>query len=111
MALLKQLFVIAERRNTKKICSSLQSAGAHYQTVIYAHGTARTDLLSVLGLDSSEKSLILATVEPERVPIVMEMLKTNFDFGKGGGIAFTTPVSAVSSPASLLILTGGNINE
>ena len=107
--MLKQLFVIAERKNTEKICSSLKASGAHYQNAILAHGTARTDLLSVLGLDSSEKVLILATVEPEKVPFVMEMLKTNFDLGKGGGIAFTTSVTAVSSPAALLILSGGKM--
>ena len=109
MAVLKQLYVIAERKNTQKLCSSLQSAGAHYQTAVYGHGTARSELLSVLGFDSSEKVLILATVQPERVPLVMEMLKTNFDFGKGGGIAFTTSITAVSGPASLLILSGGNM--
>ena len=108
MAVLKQLFVIAERKNTEKLCSALASSGAHYQNAVFAHGTARTDLLSVLGLDSSEKVFILATVEPDKVPFVMEMLKTSFDFGKGGGIAFTVPVTSVSSPASLLILSGGN---
>ena len=109
MAVLKQLFVIAERKHGEKICASLASAGAHYQNAVLAHGTARSDLFSVLGLDSSEKILILATVEPDRVPLVMETLKTNFDFGKGGGIAFTTPITSVSGPASLLILSGGNV--
>lgn len=109
MAVLKQLFVIADRKNNEKICSSLAASGAHYQNAVFAHGTARTDLLSVLGLDSSEKVLILATVEPNKVPFIMEMLKTNFDFGKGGGIAFTAPITAVSGPASFLILSGGNV--
>jgi len=108
MAALKQLFVVAERKNGEKIRASLTSAGAHCQTSVLAHGTARSDLLSVLGLDSSEKVLILATVRSRKVQLVMEMLKTNFDFGKGGGIAFTVPITAVSSPAALLFLTGGN---
>lgn len=109
MAVLKQLFVMADRRNNEKIRSSLTALGVRFQNAVLAHGTARSDLLSMLGLDSSEKVLILATVDPDRVPIVMETLKTNFDFGKGGGIAFTVPITAVSSPASLFILSGGKL--
>lgn len=109
MAVLKQLVVVAERKNGEKILSSLTSAGVKFQTSVLAHGTARSDLLSVLGLDSSEKVVILGTVRPKKVALVMETLKTNFDFGKGGGIAFTVPITAVSSPAALLVLAGGEL--
>ena len=109
MAILKQLFVIAERKNYKKISASLQTAGVHFENAVMAHGTARSDLLSVLGLDSAEKVMITGTVRPEKVAFVMEMLKTNFDFGKGGGVAFTVPITAVSGPAALMIMTGGNV--
>lgn len=87
----------------------LQVAGAHFQNSFLAKGTARSDILAVLGLDSSEKVLITATASPENVVKIMKLLEQDFDFGKGGGVAFTLPLSAVSGPATLMILSGGNI--
>lgn len=109
MAVLKQLFIITERKRTEKICSAIKNYGAHFENVILAQGTARSDLLSVLGLDATEKVLILATVLPENVSSVMQTLQRDFKFGSGGGIAFTVPLTAVSGPASLLLLSGGKL--
>ena len=38
MAILKQLFVIAERKNYKKISASLQTAGVHFENAVMARG-------------------------------------------------------------------------
>ena len=107
MSVLKQVYIIAERKKTSKICSAIAAAGAHCENTVMAQGTARSDLLEMLGLDNTDKVLILATAETDSVPGIMGVLKQDFRFGTGGGIAFTVPVSAVSGPASLLILSGG----
>lgn len=107
VSVLKQLYVIAERNKTSKICAAIAAAGAHCENTVMARGTARSDLLEMLGLDNSDKVLILATADSSAVEEIMNVLKKDFRFGAGGGIAFTVPVSAVSGPASLLILSGG----
>ncbi len=105
--MLKQLFVIAERRKSEKIKAALASSGASEINTVYADGTARSDILEVLGLDSSERMLITASVPPERVAAIMDTLERDYSFGKGGGVAFTVNMTAVSGPASLHILSGG----
>ncbi len=109
MPIIKRLFVIAERNKTEKLCLELKEKGAHFENVILAQGTARSNLLEVLGLDSSEKVLITASIMPDKVDGLMRMLEANFKFGNGGGIAFTVPMTAVSSPAALMLLSGGLI--
>ena len=108
MAILKGLIVIAERKRAEKICAAIKKAGAHFENIFLGTGTARSEVLSVLGMDS-DKAVILSTVTDEKFFEVSEALKKNFKFGKGGGIAFTVPISAVSGPASMLILTGGKL--
>ncbi len=107
MNALKQIYVIAERNKAAKICSAISKEGAHCENAVMARGTARSDILEMLELDSSDKVLILATALPQDVPKIMDVLKKDFHFGNGGGVAFSVPVSAVSGPASLLILSGG----
>ena len=107
MAALKQLFIIAERKRAEKICAEIKKLGANFENVILAQGTARSDLLQVLGLDSSDKTMIIASVLPEAVPAIMLALQRDFKFGKGGGVAFTVPIEAVSGPAGAFILSGG----
>ena len=106
MAILKGLIVIVERKRAEKICAAIKKAGAHFENIFLGTGTARSEVLSVLGMDS-EKAVILSTVANENFPAGKEALIKDLKFGKGGGIAFTVPVSAVSGPASMLILTGG----
>ncbi|MBQ7163810.1 MAG: hypothetical protein IJR61_00600 [Clostridia bacterium] len=107
MAALKQLFIIAERKRAEKICAEIKKLGANYENVFLAHGTARSDLLQVLGLDSTEKTLITASVSPKDVAGIMLALQRDFKFGNGGGVAFTAPIEAVSGPAGAFILSGG----
>ncbi|MBP5308469.1 MAG: hypothetical protein J6Z34_04985 [Clostridia bacterium] len=109
MAVLKQLFIIAERKRAEKICAEIKKLGAHYENVVLAQGTARSDLLQVLGLDSAEKTLITASVFPKDVSGIMLALQRDFKFGSGGGVAFTVPIEAVSGPAGAFILAGGEL--
>ena len=109
MAVLKQLFVIAERKRTEKICAEVKELGAHFVTAVPAHGTAKSDLLEMLGMDSGEKTLITFTSRPKDVPEIMKLLENNFKFGRGGGVAFSVPLTSASGPAAAMILSGGEI--
>lgn len=109
MSALKEMFIIIERKHTEKLCHALKDLGAHSRFTIPAMGTARSDLLQVLGLDEREKTLVITTVTTNNIPQIKELLVKKFRFGRGGGIAFTTDVNSVAGPASLMILTGGGV--
>ncbi len=104
---LKVMMIIAEREFSKKIIEKIKDVGANYIHAVYARGTARTDLLEVLGIGESEKILILATVKESKIEEIYQYLRNDFKFEKAGkGIAFTIPVVSVGGPATLQILSG-----
>ena len=106
--MLKVLGIITERGKAERICGAIKQVGAQYEHVFLATGTARSDVLTVLGLGTSEREVILCTVMDENLDAVYKVLREDFDFEKHGtGIAFTIPVTAVGGPASLYILSGG----
>lgn len=107
MALLKQIFIITERKRAKELKEALLPAGAHNIHTVLARGTAKVEILELLGLSGDEKVLITASVRPARVKAISEMLVRDFGFGKGGGVSFTVPVTAVSGAAALMLMTGG----
>ncbi len=106
MSALKKLFVIAERKKIEKLIAAIKEEGGTTDTTLLAEGTARSEILSVLGLDSSEKALISATVKNGDVARIEKRLVEDFKFGSGGGVAFTVPISAVSGPIAALLLAG-----
>lgn len=110
---LKLLMVITDRQKADKIVSCIKQRGANYEHILLGKGTAPTDLLSVLGLGTSEKAVITATVKEDGVEPIYEVLRTNFHFDKPGqGIALTIPLSAVGGRVSQCILSGNwNVEE
>ena len=70
-------------------------------------GTAKTDLLNILGLGEPEKGIVFASVGETNVESVFSVLRNDFDFEKPGkGIAFTVPMTSVGGPATLKMLLG-----
>lgn len=104
---LKILFVIIDRRFTDKIAETLENAGARLVDIVLGKGTAKSDVLSLLGLGETEKSLLIASVTESKIDTIFSVLKTKYGFTTPGkGIAFTVPVSAVGGPATLRLMTG-----
>ncbi len=102
----KLLTVIIERDLADKAARSLEECGANLNEIMYGTGTARSDILNVLGLCDTQKAIILSTLTEEKIPSVFSMLTEKYNFSKPGkGIAFTVPISAVGGPATLRILT------
>ena len=104
---LKALMIISERDCAKKLIEKIKDIGANFIQAIYAHGTAKSDLLEVLGIGESEKVLILCTVMEDSIEGIYGCLRKDFRFDRPGrGIAFTIPVVSVGGPATLQIISG-----
>ena len=75
--------------------------------ICYGKGTAKSDLLNVLGLGETKKGVILASVTDRTAVAVFDELKQKYDFeNPGKGIAFTIPMTSVGGPATLKMLLG-----
>lgn len=108
MSPLKNLFIIVDRPKAAELSAVLGGTGANYGHAVLASGTARTDWLDILGLDTPDRTVLCYTVESDKLTEIYRILREEFGFEqRGGGIAFTIPVSAVGGPASLCILSGG----
>ena len=108
MSQLKSLLIIVDRHRAAEVAAAVNGAGANYGHAVLASGTARTDWLDILGLDTTERTILTYTVESEKLTEIYRILREEFGFEqRGGGIAGTFPVSAVGGPASLCILSGG----
>ncbi len=107
MNALKLLFIIIDRDKTQDVMDSISSYGSIFETTVLARGTARSDLLDILGIGESEKGLILFSLKQENIEKVYDILREEFKFSEPGrGIAFTVPVSAVGGAATLKIMSG-----
>ncbi len=102
---LKLMVVIVDRPQTKKVMDILYKKHVRVHFICLAEGTAGSDLLAVLGLDSSNKSFICC-LEPEyRIPPLLAMLSESLQLRKPGkGIAFTVPLTGVNQSVVQLLM-------
>lgn len=106
-SVLKVMMIIIDRNKADKLMSKLNVLGVNFPHVFRAQGTAKSDVLEVLGIGHSEKSIVFCTVTNDDVIKIKDLLTNEFDLlKKGNGIAFTIPISSVGGPATLQILSG-----
>ncbi len=74
----------------------LTTFGANLQMSFVGSGTARSDLIELLGLKDSRRSVIFSVVRAERMDAIQAALEERFQsINKGTGIAFALPLSSV----------------
>ena len=74
----------------------LQSFGANFQLSILAQGTADEDILGYLGVEQSDKLVLLSVVKASVIDAVMEGLEEKFRTIKNGkGVAVAVPMTSV----------------
>ena len=95
---LKMLVVIVDREATQKVIGILTEQHVRVHFISLAEGTARMDMLSLLGLDATDKSLICCMDLDFRVPSLLSLVSERLKLRKPGkGIAFTLPVNGVNN--------------
>lgn len=93
---LKILVTVVNRNKTEFFMDFLEGFEVNFQTAVLAHGTAQSEMLSLLGLEDSEKSVILSVIREDRAQEILQGLDDKFQtVRKGKGIAFTMPISSV----------------
>lgn len=71
----KMLFGIVNKGDAGKLMDALRSAGAYGGTIMNAHGTAPSSILSMLGLGDSKKEVLLSMLNDRIEKGCLESLK------------------------------------
>ena len=78
----------------------------NFQTAVLAQGTAHSEMLYMLGLEDSDKSVIFSVIREDKATEALHMLEEKFQTIKNGkGIAFTIPMSSVIGVAMYRFLS------
>ena len=93
---LKILITIVDKSKTPLYLHLIEQYEVNVQMVLYGRGTASSQMLNLLGLAESDKSVIISFIRNDKVKEVMEMLNEKFTTIKNGkGIAYTIPLDSV----------------
>ena len=93
---LKLLFTVVNRKKAEFYADFLQSFEVNMQLTLAARGTAGVEVLNLLGISDSEKSVIMSVIKEEQADKAMKALGEKFRTIKNGkGIAYTVPMSGM----------------
>jgi hypothetical protein len=108
---MRLLFTVVNRNKTEFFVDILQGFEINMQLVLSAQGTANDQIMNLLGLTESDKSVIVSVIRRDKVKDALGMLDEKFKTVKGGkGIAYTVPMSSTIGVAIYQFLsntTGG----
>ena len=103
---LKLLVTVVDRNKTEFYMDLLSGFEVNFQTGMLGEGTAHSETLHMLGLESSEKGVIFSVVREDRAEEILHTLEYKFHTVKRGkGIAFTIPLTSVIGVASYRFLS------
>ena len=90
------MVTVVNRNKTEFFIDLIGDLGANMQAIVPAQGTARSDMLHLLGLEDSDKSVLFSVIKEDDSEKVMHTIEDKFHSVRGGkGIAFTIPLSSV----------------
>ena len=93
---LKLLVTIVPRKKTEFFTDFLSGFEINFQSVLLGQGTAHSEALHMLGLEDSDKGVILSVIREDKTDEILRSLDEKFHaVRKGKGIAFTIPLSGV----------------
>lgn len=93
---LKLLITVVNREKAEFYTDLLQAFEVNMQISAFARGTATSDILHMMGLEDSEKSVIFSVIREDKAPEALRMLEEKFNtIKRGKGIAYTVPLSGM----------------
>ena len=92
---LKLLFTIVERNKAEFYLDVLSQFEINWQMVSAGQGTAKTEMLQLLGMNP-HKAVILSVIREDLTDAILNCLEEKFETIKNGkGIAFAVPMSSI----------------
>ena len=108
---LKLLFTIVDRPKGEFYMDVISQFDVNYQMVLGGLGTARSELVELLGLEP-HKAVVISVIREELTETVMQCLEDKFATIRGGkGIAFAVPLSSVIGVNAYRFLSDNRIGR
>jgi hypothetical protein len=105
---LHMMVTITDRKFARRFTVFYEEHGLAVSFVTVGHGTASNEILDYLGLDGSEKAVMLSVVTGQKWKEVKRQLQLKMRINYPGvGIAFTVPLSSVGGKKTLNYITAG----
>ena len=102
---LRALVVIVNIDRSLDVSKMLEQTHIHIQHQFLAEGTASSEILDILGLGMMEKSVTVCMLPTTSINQLLHDTSEDLAFNlPGRGVAFTIPISGVSSRALTLIM-------
>ncbi len=93
---LELLITVVNRKKSEFYQDLLLSFDVNFQTAVNARGTASMQMLSLLGLEDSPKTVIFSFIREDKIQDALAALENKFQTIKDGrGVAYTVPLSSV----------------
>ena len=95
MKKLKLLFTVVDKEKAEFYLDVLSQYDVNFQMVVPGKGTAKSEIISLLGLNI-HKAVLCSVVREDQVDAVMNCLEDRFQTIKNGqGISFAVPLSSI----------------
>ena len=108
---LKLLFTIVDRPKGEFYMDVISQFDVNYQMVLGGLGTARSELVELLGLEP-HKAVVISVIREELTETVMQCLEDKFATIRGGkGMAFAVPLSSVIGVNAYRFLSDNRIGR
>ena len=108
---LKLLFTIVDRPKGEFYMDVISQFDVNYQMVLGGMGTARSELVELLGLEP-HKAVVISVIREELTETVMQCLEDKFATIRGGkGVAFAVPLSSVIGVNAYRFLSDNRIGR
>ena len=92
---LKLLFTVVDRTKGEFYLDVLSQYEVNFQTLVNATGTAKSEILDMLGLNNN-KAVIISVIREDMMDTIIKVLEEKFrTIRNGKGIAFAVPLSSV----------------
>ena len=92
---LKLLFTVVDRNKGEFYLDVLSQYDVNFQTVINGSGTAKSEILDMLGLNNN-KAVVISVIREDLTDTIMQVLEDKFNTIRNGkGVAFAVPMSSV----------------
>jgi uncharacterized protein YaaQ len=97
--ILKLVFFIVDWHQANVISNVLDEEKVRLHLLTKGRGTARSEVLDLLGVGANEKAVAICLEQAVLVPVLMKEAQKKFGLhNPGAGIAFTVPISGINSP-------------
>lgn len=104
---LKMLVTIVDRDRGQIAVDILLKEGVLFHRIVLGRGTAKTEILDLLGIGDTAKDIIFSILPGPRAHRAMHKLRNTLQFDNPGhGIAFTIPIASVAGLRTLKHLSG-----